>query len=122
MMRLAPMLLTLGLALTAGPTLAQDEAGDTSTMAGVAGIMFNTSISLNLPLTATDRAGKQAEEDGFRRDLYARSVQECALLLDSIAKTCTVTSVSVSTQVNSNPGQPDYLYLSSNIAMQVELK
>lgn len=84
--------------------------------------MFNSSISLNLPLTATDRAGKQAEEDGHRRDLYARSVKECAILLESIASACTITSVNILTQVNSNPGQPDYLYVSSNISMQVELK
>jgi hypothetical protein len=118
-MRLATTLLTLALL----PGLAFAEDLPTTADPGMsAGIMFNSSISLNLPLTAADRAGKQAEEDGYRRDLYARSVQECALLLESIARTCTITSVSISTQVNSNPGQPDYLYVSSNIGMQVELK
>jgi hypothetical protein len=119
-MRLATLVLTLGLGV--GPALAEDLATDTSTMAGMGGIAFNSSISLNLPLIALDRAGKQAEEDGIRRDLYARSVQECDLLLESIAKSCAITSVNISTQVNSNPGQPDYLYVSSNITMQVELK
>ena len=116
-MRLAAPILSTVLSLCAPLAHAQED-----TMPAAAGIMFNTSISLNLPLTATDRAARQAEEDGYRRDLYARSVGECRVLLDSIAKSCTITSISVSTQTNSNPGQPDYLYASSSIAMQVELK
>ena len=118
-MRLAAPILSTVLILCAPLARAQE---DTMPAEAPAGIMFNTSISLNLPLTATDRAARQAEEDGYRRDLYARSVGECQVLLDSIAKSCTITSISVSTQTNSNPGQPDYLYASSNIAMQVELK
>ena len=118
-MRLAAPILSTVLSLCAPLAHAQE---DTMPAAAAAGIMFNTSISLNLPLTATDRAARQAEEDGYRRDLYARSVGECRVLLDSIAKSCTITSISVSTQTNTNPGQPDYLYASSNIAMQVELK
>ena len=121
-MRLAAPLLTLGLALAPALVQAEDVA-TTASMSGVpTGIMFSTSISLNLPLTAPDSVGKQAEEDSRRRDLYARSVKECALLLDTIAKSCAITSVNVSTQINGSPGQPDYLYLSANIAMQVELK
>lgn len=118
-MRLAAYIPSATLILCAPIALAQEETMAAATAPGVA---FNTSISLNLPLTATDPAARKAEEDGYRRDLYARSVAECQLLLDSIAKSCTITGISVSTQTNSNPGQPDYLYASSNIAMQVELK
>ena len=100
--------------------LAEEMMGQTANGSG--GILFNTSISLNLPLLATDRDGKIAEEDAYRRGLYARTVGECAALLETIAKSCVVTSVNVSTQINSNPGQADYLYASANIAMQVELK
>lgn len=109
------------LGLLPGLAVAQDTA-EPAAEAAVAGTSLNTSISLNLPLTARDAAGRRAEEDAYRMDLYARSVKECALLLESIAKTCVITSINVSTQVNSNPGQPDYLYVSSNISMQVELK
>ena len=117
-MRLAAPILSTVVILCAPLARAQED----TMPAEAAGIMFNTSISLNLPLTANDRAARQVEEDGYRRDLYARSVDECRVLLDSIAKSCTITSISVSTQTNTNPGQPDYLYASSNIAMQVELK
>ena len=116
-MRLTAFALVACLPVTA---LADDTMGETGHPAG--GIMFNTSISLNLPLLSADRDGKIAEEDAYRRGLYARTVGECAALLETIAKSCVVTSVSVSTQINSNPGQADYLYASANIAMQVELK
>lgn len=118
-MRLSAVTLILG--LLPGLALAEDAALMTAP-ASPSGIMFNSSISLNLPLLAPDRAGKQAEEDRHRSDLYQRAVRECAVLLESIAKACTVTSVNVSTQVNSTPGQADYLYASASVAMQVELK
>lgn len=110
--------------LPAALSLAASVAGaqETATPSGMAGVAFNTSISLNLPLTASDPAAKLAEEEGHRKDLYARSVRECAILLETIATACAITGVSVSSQINSNPGQPDYLYVSSNITMQVDLK
>lgn len=117
-MRFAATILATALILSAPLARAQE----TATADGAMGIMFNTSISLNLPLTGTDVAARQAEEDVHRRNLYTRSVGECRVLLDSIAKSCVITAVSVSTQTNSNPGQPDYLYAASNITMQVELK
>lgn len=115
-------ILGLSLVLVAVPlaSIAQDTTtGEPSTPGGV---MFNTSISLNLPLMAADQAGKLAEEEARRKELYTRSVRECEILLDSIAASCTITGINVSTQTNSSPGQPDYLYASSNIAMQVDLK
>ena len=120
-MRVAALILTLAL----GTGIARAEDVASTTMGGpttATGIMINSAIGLNLPLAGADRAARQAEEDGYRRDLYARSVGECQLLLDSIAKTCVITSVNVSTQINSNPGQPDYLYVSSSITMQIDLK
>jgi hypothetical protein len=112
--------LTLSALLLSAPLARAQETAVANI--GAAGVAFNTSISVNLPLTATDGAAKLAEEEGHRKDLYARSVRECAILLESIAKTCAITGVSVSSQLNSNPGQPDYLYVSANITMQVELK
>lgn len=114
--------LVLSLTLLAAPAaaLAQDTVASDPAVPG--GVLFNTSISLNLPLMAADPAGKLAEEEARRKDLYTRSVRECDILLESIAKTCTITGINVSTQTNSSPGQPDYLYASSSISMQVDLK
>jgi hypothetical protein len=117
------MRLTALLIATCLPTaaLAQDTAGSTAPGL-VPGIYFNSSISINLPLTAADRAGKTAEEDAYRLSLYERALKECDALTTTVAKSCEITAVNVSTQVNANPGQPDYLYATASITMQVDLK
>jgi hypothetical protein len=108
------------------PAIAQDQTTGTSAatemVPGGGNVILSTSISLNLPLISADRDSKAAEEENYRRDLYTRSVKECEVLLESIAQSCIVTSVNVSTQLNSSPGQPDYLYASSTITMDVVLK
>lgn len=119
---LALTTLALGISLITGLARADDVDADAAMAAGASGIAINTSLSLNLPMTGADPAARQAEEDATRRDLYARSVKECGLLLESVAKTCAITAINISTQVNSNPGQPDFLYVSANITMQVDLK
>jgi hypothetical protein len=113
-MRAAVLLLTTFLAL---PAHADDRVAGAT-----AGIMFNTSISVNAPLVATDPAARIAEETAYRQSLYRRSAGECDELLATIASSCVITAVNVSTQINSNPGQPDYLYATANISMTVELK
>jgi hypothetical protein len=117
-----PLLLCLS-ALLPLPALAQDDESTSLPAFGTPpGIYFNTSIAVNAPLTATDSAGKLAEEDSYRQSLYVRSVAECEGLMATIAKSCTITGVNVSSQINANPGQPDYLYVTANISMTVELK
>lgn len=101
------------------PAAAQDEMGDMGVMSG---IYFSTSISVNAPMAGADAAAKEAEEDAYRQRLYVRAVKECDGLMATIAKSCEITNVSVSTQVNASPGQPDYLYGTANISMTVELK
>ncbi len=114
--------LALGLILIPGLALAEDLTADPTMGAGASGIAINTSISLNLPVLATDPIARAAEEIALRRDLYQRSVGECSLLKETVAVSCEITAINVSTQINSNPGQPDYIYASSNITMQVDLK
>lgn len=73
-------------------------------------------------MTGSDRADKLAEKEQHQTELYVRSVRDCAVLLNSAAKDCTIIRISVSSPTNSDPGQPDYQYASSSISMQVELK
>jgi hypothetical protein len=101
------------------PAAAQDTVDPVLTPAG---IPVSSSISINAPLIATDAAGKIAEEDTHRKSLFSRAEGECEMLLKTIAKTCSVTGVIVSTQVNSNPGQSAYIYATATISMQVEFK
>ena len=106
-------------ALAQDPVVVTDEG---ASAAAAQGFILSTTISINLPLTASDPIARAAEEVGFRRDLYQRSVGECALLMETVAASCEITGINVSTQINSSPGQPDYLYASSTITMQVALK
>jgi len=108
------------LSLLSLPAAAQEEIDMSGGM--MSGIYFSTSISVNAPMAGADAAAKEAEEDAYRQRLYVRAVKECNGLMATIAKSCVITNVSVSTQVNANPGQPDYLYGSANISMTVELK
>jgi hypothetical protein len=102
---------------------AQDTAAATAALGlpPLPGILVTTSISLNIPLAALGPEERQAEEDRYRRGFYERATGECAILLETVAKSCEVTSLNISTQINSSPGQPDYLYATANITMQVEL-
>ena len=101
------------------PAVAQEEMDMSGMMSG---IYFSTSIGVNAPMAGADAAAKEAEEDAYRQRLYVRAVKECDGLMATIAKSCMITNVSVSTQVNASPGQPDYLYGTANISMTVELK
>ena len=115
-----PILLAFA-ALMPLSTLAQAQEMDEMS-AMMSGVYFSTSISVNAPLLAPDAMAKEAEEDAYRQRLYVRAVKECEGLMATIAKSCVITNVSVSTQVNSSPGQPDYLYGTANITMTVDLK
>ncbi len=121
-MRVLPFALPVLLAVGAMPVLAQDPATDGGAATNPSAVILTSSISINLPIAAADSAARQAEEDKTRRDLYVRSARECDLLLDSIAATCAITSINVSSQINSTPGQADYLYASSTINLEIALK
>ncbi len=45
-----------------------------------------------------------------------------AICIATIALTCTITNINVSTQINRNYGQPPQIYANASVAMQVLLK
>ncbi|WP_309664600.1 hypothetical protein [Tabrizicola sp.] len=111
--------LTLALAvLPCLPALAQDAPTP------VAGgpVIISVSYSINAPVASeSPEALDQADKD-YRRALYARAAKECDDLLATIAAECRITDINVSTQVNSFPGQPTTLYVSSTVNTEVTLK
>jgi hypothetical protein len=114
-------LLTL-LCLSATTAFAQDTAPDESQAILPGGIAISTSYSLNGPMLAKTPQGSALEEQGYRKSLYQQSAKECADLLDTIATTCTVTNISVSTQITRQTGMTDQIYASGSVTLQVELK
>ena len=111
----------LTLALTAAPALAESNA-----IALPATGPVNVNVSYNLQLPAgpgpdTAELLSSAERDA-RKSMYTLAAKECEALLATIASSCQITAINVSTQINRYPGQVPTLYISSNVSMQIALK
>jgi hypothetical protein len=113
------LVLISALVLSACPAFAQDEAADPGMIGGVA---VSTSYNISGPMAAKTAEESAAEEQAYRRQMYALSAKECDDLLATIAKTCSVASISVSTQISRTPGTADQMYASGSVTLQVEMK
>lgn len=117
-MRLIPF---LALAFSATTALAEDAAPiDGGGLLG--GVSVNTSYSLSGPLSAKNQADLALEEQTYRKNMYLQSAKECADLLDTIAKSCAIANITVSTQITRQAGIADQMYASGSVTLQVELK
>lgn len=114
------LIVSTALVLFAFPALAQEEAATDPSMIG--GVAINTSYNFSGPMVAKTADESAAEEQAYRKQMYALSAKECDDLLATIATTCTVASISVSTQVSRSPGMADQMYATGNVTLQVELK
>ena len=85
-------------------------------------IWVNTSYSLQIPADSDADARITEQEKTLKRSMYERAARECEDLKATIAQTCQVTSINVSTQINRNPGTPTQIYVSTNVQMQVTIK
>jgi hypothetical protein len=105
----------------AAPAFAQDAAAAAS-FAPVGGLMVTVSYGINAPITGTTVEAMAEEDRTFRRAMYARAVSECEDLLATIAASCSLSGISVSSQINSYPGQPPTIYVSTTVTMQIAPK
>jgi hypothetical protein len=85
-------------------------------------ISVNTSFNLQMPATGSADTAVTDQERSLKRSLYERAARECDDLKASIAMTCQITGISVSTQISRNPGAPPQIYVSSNVQMQITVK
>jgi hypothetical protein len=108
------------LMLSATGAFGQDAASEEAAMAG--GVAVSTSYNISAPMTSAGATDQDAEDRAYRVQMYKKSAAECADLLATIAKSCTITGISVSTQINRAPGQPDSMYATGSVTMQVEMK
>ena len=102
------------LALSMLVPLAAAHAGQT--------IQASASYSMTVMVAADDDAAMAGQEQKIKRSLYERAARECGDLLATIALSCSITNINVSTQINRNYGQPPQIYANANVAMQVTLK
>ena len=111
------VLLPAALICLALPALAQEAETSPATQP----VFVNVSYSLNVPFDAAD-ADAVEKDRAYSKAMYARSAGDCADLLATIAATCKLTNISVSTSVNNYPGQPVTISVSLNTTLEVSLK
>jgi hypothetical protein len=92
--------------------------------AAAAGQTIQVNSSFNSQVFVTDGSDSQLQEQEkvMKRAMYERAARECELLRTTIALSCRITNLGVSTQINRSYGQPPTLYVSSNVSMEVVLK
>jgi hypothetical protein len=89
-------------------------AGDT--------IQVNSSFNAQIFVANETEPQIQEQERSLKQSMYERATRECELLRASIALSCRITSIGVSTQINRSHGNPPTFYINANISMEVTLK
>jgi hypothetical protein len=110
-MSLRFLLAAAALAASAFPALAAGPA-----------IWVNTSYSLQIPAEGEIDVRITDQEKTLKRSMYERAARECEDLTATIALTCQITNINVSTQITRNPGTPTQIYLTANVQMQATMK
>jgi hypothetical protein len=98
-------------------------AQDNMTALGMAdAIQVNSSFNAQILVANETEPQIQEQERKLKQSMYERATGECDLLRASIARTCRMTGISVSTQFNRSPGSPATFYINANINMEITLK
>jgi hypothetical protein len=108
------------LVLTSALALAEEKSSSQVLIPGP--VTASVNYTLNLPLDAADQAAEAEVERSHRRAMYAKAAKECEDLLATIAATCQITNISMSTQLNRYPGQAPTIYVNASVTMQIALK
>jgi hypothetical protein len=103
------------------PAIAQETALSLPAQPG-GPVSVSVSYAVNETLNSVDPEAVAALDAAHRAAMMKRADGECAALLATIATDCAVIAINISTQVNSYPGQPPALYVSSTVNLQVTLK
>jgi hypothetical protein len=97
--------------LSAGPALAAGQP-----------IQVNSSFNAQIFVAGETEQQIQEQERTLKQSLYQRAIGECELLQASIALSCRITNIGVSTQLNRGHGNPPTFYINANVNMEVTLK
>ena len=85
----------------------------------------NVSVSFNshLPITRTDDDALAELQTAARKRVYGMAARECIFLMESIAASCRLTGINVSTQIqHPNGNNPPMLYLNGSAQFAITLK
>ncbi len=86
--------------------------------------VVNVSINFNSqsPLTETSEKAISAIQKMGRRLIYKMAREECETLLSTIAQTCSLTSLNVSSQVRQQHSHPNSLHINGSARFAITLK
>jgi hypothetical protein len=85
-------------------------------------VQVSASFNSQIMVLDDDETKILAQEKVLKRAMYERAARECDDMKATIALTCSITGINVSTSVNRNYGQPPSIYVNSNVSLQVTLK
>ena len=118
--------LKLALAAIVFAGLASTPAASSRMVSGLPGHDFiNVSVSMNMqvPLADGDTATLQSAQIDGRKMLYRLATSECPVLMETIAQSCRLTSMNVSTQLrHQNRNTPYMLHLNGSAQFAITLK
>lgn len=108
----------LGLASTSSHGEARSIAAPTSSFINV-----NVSFDMQMPLADDETKTLSDAQTRGRKMIYRQAVAECPILLETIAATCSLTRLNVSTRLNRrNNNQKQFLNLNGNAQFSITLR
>lgn len=85
-------------------------------------VQVNASFNSQIIVIEDNETKILEQEKILKRAMYERASRECDDMRATIALTCSITGISVSTSINRSYGQPPSIYVNSNVTLQVTLK
>ncbi len=85
-------------------------------------VNVSVGFSTQVPLPDQDEATLAAAQRAGREYVYRLGRDECALLKETIAKTCRLTNLNINTQIQQHNNQPPRLHINGNANFTISLK
>lgn len=86
-------------------------------------VNVNVSFDMQMPLAGDEMKTLSDAQIRGRKMIYIQAVNECPVLLDTIAATCSLTRLNVSTRVNHRDNnQQQFLHLNGNAQFAITLR
>ncbi|HAJ91116.1 MAG TPA: hypothetical protein DCO71_00595 [Gammaproteobacteria bacterium] len=113
-------LITAALGLTS--VSPRGEARSLATSASAI-VNVNVSFDMQMPLAGDEVKTLSDAQTSGRKMIYRQAVTECPVLLETIAATCRLTRLNVSTRLNQrNHDQQQFLHLNGNAQFAITLR
>ena len=86
-------------------------------------VNVNVGISIQIPVSDESEETLVSKQHDARKLIYRMAIKECKTLKETIAKTCRMTNLNISSQIRSQGNQrPSKLYINGNAQFSITLK